>query len=242
MTDSKFKREFALFAILTSVYFLLINSANKLSDIINIPDSINALVGIAFPLGVIAYLKNKNLLSYYGLSSLKKLDYKNLLFCLPMIIVAMVNLRYGIYINHSYLQILLLSLEALGVGFAEEILFRGFLMKAIMNKSSAAAIRVSGIAFGMIHIFNLLYGADTVATLAQVVYATSLGLMFSMFFYKTDNIIPCIICHGIINMTHTFLPKDLSLTQMCTGWVMFIIPSVFYACYLYKTKSSLVKE
>ena len=242
MQNNNYKREVAFCVISVSVYFALDNLANKLSSVINTPNSINALTGIIFMIGIVLCLKKKKLLSYYGINSLKELEYKNLIFCLPMIIIALGNLRYGIHINDSWDQIVYISLEALGVGFAEEILFRGFLMKAIMNKSATAAIIVSSTVFGIIHIFNLLYGADTVATLAQVVYATALGLMFSVFFYKTNNIVPCVICHSIINMTSTFLPNDLSNKQLCTGWIIFIIPSVFYAWYLYKTEKDLVKK
>lgn len=242
MSNSKFKHEMIFCVIMISVYFALVNLANRVSHIINIPNSINALAEIVFPIAVIIYLNKKKLLSYYGMNSLKELDYKNLLFCVPMIIVALCNLRYGIHINYSYHQIVLISLKMLGVGFSEEILFRGFLMRAIMNKNSTAAIIISSIVFGVIHIFNLFFGADTIMTLAQVAYATALGLMFSMFFYRTNNIIPCVICHSAVNITNTFLPNDLSEGQVCTGWIIFIISSLVYSLYLHKTKKPLVKD
>lgn len=242
MQKNKFKNEIIFSVILISVYFAIVNLANKLSGIINIPNSINALIEIVFLIVVIACLKKKKLLSYYGINSLKTLDYVNLLFCAPMIIVALSNLRYGIHINYPWYQIVLISLKMFGVGFAEEILFRSFLIKAIINKSATAAILISSTAFGIIHIFNLLYGADVITTLAQVIYATALGLMFSMFFYKTNNILPCVICHSIINITNTFLPSNLSNVQLYIGWIAFILPSVFYTWYLYKTKKSLVKN
>lgn len=242
MQNNKYKREFVFFVISIALHYLLVNLSIKLSSVINKPNSINALTGIVFLIGIILYLKKKRLLSYYGINNLKELEYKNLIFCLPMIIIALSNLRYGIHINNSWEQIVYISLEALGVGFAEEILFRSFLMKAIINKKSAtAAIIISSTVFGIIHIFNLFYGADTITTLAQVVYATALGLMFSIFFYKTNNILPCVICHSIINMTNTFLPSYLSNEQLYIGWIIIIIPAVFYSWYLYKTKKTLVK-
>lgn len=241
MQKNKYKSEFVFFFISISVHYALVNLAIKSSSVINKPNSVNALTGIVFLIGIIVYLKKKKLLSYYGINNLKELEYKNLLFCLPMIIIALGNLRYGIHINNSWEQIIYISLEALGVGFAEEILFRSFLMKAIINKSATAAIIISSIVFGIIHIFNLFYGADTITTLAQVIYATALGLMFSMFFYKTNNILPCVICHSLINMTNTFLPSDLSNEQLYIGWIIIIIPAVFYSWYLFKTKKSLVK-
>lgn len=221
---------------------MLVILANILSNtIIKIPNSINALVEIIFPISVIIFLKEKKLLSYYGINSLKRLELKNLLYFVPMIIISLVNLRFGIYINYSWQQILLISITMLGVGFSEEILFRGFLMKAIMNKNPKAAILLPSIIFGIIHITNLFSGANIIMTILQVIYATFFALMCSMFFYKTNNLIPCMICHSITNITDVFLPNNLSIEDQYIGCIAFIIPSAFYAWYLYKTKKCFVK-
>lgn len=241
MTNSKLKNEIILFVVMTTVYFTWINIANELSDLTNMPDSIKALAEIIFPLIVIFYLKKKKLLSYYGLNSLKELNYKSLLFCIPMIIVALNNLRYGFNIDESPTQIILHIFNVLGVGFSEEILFRGFLMKPIMRKSPTAAVITSSLIFGMIHIFNIFYGGGIKEVSAQVIFATAIGLMYALFFYKTNNIIPCMICHSLTNMNSMFLPDDLSDKQSFVGVLVFTIPSVFYVWYLYKTKKPLMK-
>ncbi len=159
-----------------------------------------------------------------------------------MIIIALANLGFGIYINYSWQQILLISVSMLGVGFSEEILFRSFLIKAIMNKNLKVAILLPSIMFGIIHITNLFGGAGIVMTILQIIYAIAFALMCSMFFYKTNNIIPCMICHSITNITNTFLPNNLSIEYQCIGCIAFIIPAIFYAGYLYKTKKSLIQE
>lgn len=242
MTDKKFKKEMIFSIIWIIIYFILVIFANILSNIIiKIPNSINALIEIIFPIVIILFLKKKKLLSYYGINNLKNLNYKNLLLCIPMIIIPLVNLCFGIHINYSLQQILLISIAMLGVGFSEEILFRSFLIKAIMNKNSKVAILLPSIIFGILHITNLFGGANVVITILQIIYATSFALMCSMFFYKTNNIIPCMICHSITNITNTFLPNTLSIEYQCIGCIAFIIPSAFYAWYLYKTKKCLVK-
>lgn len=220
------------------IYFSLVISANILSNmVIKIPNSINALVEIVFPLTIIIILKKKKLLSYYGINDLKLLNYKNLLFCIPMILIPLVNLRFGIHINYSWGQLILISISMLGVGFSEEILFRSFLMKAVMNKSTKAAILFPSILFGVIHLTNLFGGADIMATILQVIYAVSFSLMCSLFYYKTNNIIPCMICHSITNITNSFLPDDLSIQYQCIGCIAFILPSAFYALYLCNIKN-----
>lgn len=240
MKHSTFKKELLFFVIWTVIYFILVILANVLSNyVIKIPNSINAFVEILFSIVVITYLKKKSLLSYYGINSLKNLHYKNLLFCVPMIIIAFLNLGFGIHINYSWQQLLLISIAMLGVGFSEEILFRSFLIKAVINKNTKAAILIPSIVFGVIHLTNLFGGANLIQTVLQVIYATSFALMCSLFFIKTNNIIPCMICHSIANITNSFLPNDLSIEYQCIGCVAFIIPSAFYALFLYKTNKSL---
>ncbi len=242
VVTNKFKKEIILFIIFAFIYFALVIFANVLSNLIKIPNSINALSGILFLIGTIIFLKKKKLLSYYGINSLKSLNYKNLLYLIPIIIIPLTNLRHGININYSWSQIILISISMVGVGFSEEILFRGFLMKAIMNKNTKTAILVSSTIFGMFHLFNLISGANVVMTLLQVIYAISFGLMCSMFFYKTNNIIPCIICHIMTNITDIFLPEHLSIKCLYIGCVLFILPSAFYALYLHKTKKLLIND
>lgn len=243
MEHSTFKKELKFFVIWTVIYFILVILANVLSNyIIKIPNSINAFVEILFPIVVIIYLKKKRLLSYYGINSLKYLHYKNLLFCVPMIIIPFLNLGFGIHINYSWQQLLLISIAMLGVGFSEEILFRSFLIKALKNKNTKVAIFMPSIIFGVIHLTNLFGGANLIQTVLQVIYATSFALMCSLFFIKTNNIIPCMICHSLANITNSFLPNDLSIAYQSMECIAFIIPSSFYALFLYKTNKILTKD
>ena len=110
MEHRTFKKELTFSVIWIVIYFILIILANVLSDyVVKIPNSVNAFVEILFPTVVIVYLKKKGLLSYYGINSLKHLNFKNLLFCVPMIwnthklfaatIIALFSsdVRYGIF-------------------------------------------------------------------------------------------------------------------------------------------------
>ena len=112
-------------------------------------------------------------------------------------------------------------------------------MKALMNKSSMLAIIVSGSLFGIVHLLNVFTGADLVPTLLQVFYAMAFGFMCAAFFYKTANIIPCIICHAVGNAFDTFLPKDLSVTMQYVGCISIVILSSSYGVYLLTTKKKL---
>lgn len=240
--NSKFKRELVLTLVCIIIYFTGMISANILSKVINIPDMSNAIFEIIFALGIITFFKKKNLLSYYGINDLKKLNYKNLLYFIPMILIASVNLWFGFCIKYPVRQTIFILIAMLGVGFAEEILFRSLLMRALMNKNEKAAIIISSVIFGAAHITNLFGGADLFLTTLQIFYAIAFGFMCAIFFYKTGNIIPCIICHSLTNMLDTFMPEDLSIFISCMGCVAFIAFSTFYGLYLLMTKKALLKE
>ena len=242
MDGNNFKKEIIYFVIWLIIYLVFILFANIISNyVLKIPNSVNAVVEILFSIIIFIFLKNKKLLSYYGINSLRRLNYKNLLYFIPMIIISLANLTFGIQINYSWYQILLISIAMLGVGFSEEILFRGFLMKAIMNKNIKVSILLPSIFFGIIHILNLFGGANIIATILQIIYATAFALMCSMFVYKTNNIIPCMLCHSFTNITNIFLPNNLSMQYQYITCIALIIPSIFYAWYLYKTNKPLVK-
>ena len=201
MSNNKnFKSDLILFIICLIIYGLTSSISMMVSEMINFPNSIVAVSYVFLGIVLILFLKRKNKLSYYGLTSVKNLNYKNLLYFIPMIILVSINLWQGININDSVIQIILITICMICVGFFEEIIFRGFLMKAIMNKNKRIAIIISGVLFGVIHLLNIFIGNDILLTIIQVFYATSFGLMCAVFFYRTNCIIPCIICHSILNV------------------------------------------
>lgn len=58
-------------------------------------------------------------------------------------------------------------LSMLCVGFIEELIFRGFLFKAMAKDGIKSAIIVSSITFGLGHIINLVNGAELLPTPAN---------------------------------------------------------------------------
>lgn len=242
MANRSFKRELLGSIAWIALYLALVALANVTSDALGVPDSMNALLEILFPVAVTLHLKRRGLLRKYGLVSLRLLNYKSLLYLAPMVFVSLANLAFGVHVNYPWQQALLIVIAMTGLGFSEEILFRGFLMQALMPKGPRVAILVPSLAFGLIHYVNLLGGAGVIQTTLQAVYATSFALMCSMFVYKTGNVIPCMLCHSLTDVTSVFMPSVLPFEYQCIGCVAIILPSLFYAWYLHKTKQPLVKS
>ncbi len=219
------------------IYILLFNGAALLSDVIGIPNLLTVVVGLLMCFFMVLILYKHKRLDYYGLNSLKNLNHLRLLLYVPMLIIASVNLWQGFHINDSATQIILISLSMIFVGILEELIFRSFLMKALLHKGPAIAIAISTLIFGLFHALNLIFGADLVPTLLQVAYSMAFGFMCCVFFYKTKNIIPCIICHALGNIFDIFLPQNTSLTFQYIGCAVMIIISIGYGIYLLLAKN-----
>lgn len=232
MKEYKPKISFSIIWLVAYLIGLLIS--NKISDMIGIQNLCVVIYRALFVLIMCLYLHKKKLMSFYGISSLKKLDNQALLYYVPLGLLVVAPLCFGIEISLSLGQILLLSLSALCIGFIEEMLMRGFLFKALIEKGKGWAIAISSCAFGLIHIVNLFGGADILYIIMQIIFACSFGFVCAVFVYKTNNIIPCIICHGLLDLVALFWTENANEISMILG--VLILISLFYGIYLLKPK------
>lgn len=124
----------------------------------------------------------------------------------------------------------------INVGFIEEIIFRGILFRMMEKDNLKRAMIVSAITFGIGHIVNLLNGADVIPTLLQICYATAIGFLFVIIFYKSKSLVPCIIAHSLTNSLSIFSGENEMLSYVAS--VFLIIVPLIYAVYI----SKVVKE
>ena len=120
----------------------------------------------------------------------------------------------------------------INVGFIEEIIFRGFLFKAISKENIKKGIIISSITFGIGHIVNLINGSPLIPTIIQIIYAISLGYLFVIIFYKSKSLLPCIITHAIINSLSIFNVSK-GIKEYIFSSILIII-SLSYAIYINK--------
>lgn len=119
------------------------------------------------------------------------------------------------------------------IGWIEEIIFRGFLLKAIEKRRGLkVAIIISSVTFGIGHILNLV-SQPGFETFLQVIYAIAFGFMFVYVFLKTKSLWPCIILHSIIDFT-AMLQGDNMNTIVTT--IIITIICITYTLYLKRIK------
>ena len=224
-----FEKHETFVCILLIVLYIVINSFCLQS--FGVEDYRSTIINTIFSLGLIALMIALKQTKYYGLTNVT--DAKKYLYFIPLALIISVNVWNGININNTYSEIVFHILTMFNIGFIEEVIFRGFLFKMMAKDNVKLAIAVSSITFGIGHIVNLLNGADLVPTLMQIGYATAIGYLFVVIFYKSKSLIPCIVAHSLNNALSIF-NVDNNISLYVAPIFLMIVP-VIYAIYINKT-------
>lgn len=101
------------------------------------------------------------------------------------------------------LQILIFILSMAGIGFAEELAFRGILMNLLREKFSVRTDKgiwlvlvIQGVIFGGCHIVNALSGAKLEGVIVQAVMASLLGILLGAIYLRTGSFWFVVFLHG----------------------------------------------
>ena len=148
--------------------------------------------------GLLLWVRRNGLCGKYGLT-LPGYRPAQALFFLPLAPVALYKLFFSPALRYGAAESALFVTGMLCVGFLEELLFRGFLFRALEKDSPDRAIFISSAAFGAVHIVNLLAGQSLPDTIGQIIFALAVGFALAILFYKGKSLVPCIAFHGVLN-------------------------------------------
>lgn len=228
------KNELNFALIWIGIYVVLASVGDNLSATIGITKLVTAPICIILTIILYLWIRKNELKEKYGLCPFRA-SAKKYLYFVPLVLMASTNLWRGLQLNMTVLESVLYVVGMLCVGFLEEVIFRGFLFKALCKDNVKMAILISSVTFGFGHIVNLLNGSDTVATLLQMCYAVAIGFAFTMFFYKGKSLWPCIITHSVINSLSTFANGDgVTIADGLIRCAFICVVSVGYALYILK--------
>ena len=86
----------------------------------------------------------------------------------------------------------------------EEKFVPALAMIATMRQNIENAI-FSSLIFGIMHLTNLIWSPSLIiSTICQVIYATFVGFLFCVIYYRSKNLISCMLLHGIFDFTAYF--------------------------------------
>ncbi|MCR5283539.1 MAG: CPBP family intramembrane metalloprotease [Lachnospiraceae bacterium] len=194
-------------------------------------DSVYMLVGLLlFSVGILAFIKRHHLEEKYGLAGWPK-NTKSYLFFIPMWVLATGNIWDGFSISYHGASLFCALLSMILVGVVEELIFRGFLLRAMLGENRpAVAISVSALTFGIGHIVNLFTGQAGFETIVQILFAIGWGFILTMVCYKSGSIIPCIAAHSLIDALSVIGGENELIDWIYIGAT--IIVSIVYGIYL----------
>ena len=190
--------------------------------------------------------KNK-LREKYGLCAFKG-NKKTFLYFIPLIIMSCTNLENGFTLSAPWAVSILMAINLAVGGYVEEIIFRGFLFKAMAKDNLKSAVIVSAVTFGVGHIVNLANTADVFGVLLQVCYAVVIGFLYTVIVLQGKSLIPCILSHVFVNGSSGFAAENgpfnnlaaavfgqttPNLTELVSA-VLIILISGSYAVWLWK--------
>jgi len=237
MTKLYQKNELCFSIIWIVVYVVGASITDALSVMLGIEKIATLPFLLLLSIHAAVWVKKNGLEAKYGLC-MPSSPASRFLYYIPLMIVITCNLWYGTALNFSLLETVLYIGSMFCVGFFEELIFRGFLFKAMCKDSVKAAIIVSSVTFGIGHIVNLFNGsgADVVSNLCQIISAIAFGFLFVTIFHREGSLIPCIVTHSLLNALSAFsnqssvtMAKEILISAILT------VIALIYTLVLLKT-------
>ncbi|MDF2821166.1 MAG: Abortive infection protein [Clostridiales bacterium] len=214
------------------IYIVAVNIGNALSEQIGV-DQVTGVLLIVLSFVLVVYLKRANQLNSFGVKGITKLDLRKTLFYAPLVILAFLQLLAGINTALSMEEIATFCLLMIGVGFLEELIFRGMLFQGIYAKSGVnRAVLISGITFGIGHIVNLLNGYSIEEQLGQIIVAIAIGIVLALIVAITKSIVPGALFHIVFNISGSIMKEKSDIETYILIAILCI--SAIYALYLFR--------
>ena len=216
------------------IYCVLQSLANPLNRMLGVEYSASAALCILQAVAIFTFVRKNGLMERYGLCR-TTFPARRFLYYIPLLLLASRNFWNGVAVNLSPAGTACYILCMLGVGFVEEMIFRGFLFRAMEKDNVRSAILVSSVTFGLGHLLNLVNGSG--ATLAenlfQVTGAIAIGFCFVILFYRGGSLWPCIFTHAAINISSAFANvAGLTMEKRMVFHLLLFVITVGYAVIL----------
>ena len=226
------KSELGFALMWIGIYCVGMSIFDEISHSIGVESSATAVFAVAASLFLYFWLKQHGKLERFGLCK-PTVPAKAFLFYIPLIIITGKNLWGGMAMRYDAVGTVCFIVKMLCVGFLEELIFRGFLFKAMSRDSIRWAVVVSSVTFGLGHIINLINGSGmgVAENLVQIFFAVLIGFLYVIIFWRGGSLWPCVTSHGVFNSLSAFSAEGEGMIQLGVLCVL----TVAYAVVLLKT-------
>ena len=150
-------------------------------------------------------------------------------------------------------SIMYFALICLGVGFFEEMAFRGCAFMLLLKSKTQSrakiflAIFLSSVVFGCIHVVNLFFGGSVGSVVLQRGYSALIGALCSMVLLLTGNIWLCVLLHAAYNFCGGIISDYGIGVQWTSAEIVFtavvsVIVAVYFVILFIKMPTSLAED
>lgn len=205
MTNLYQKNELAFALSWIGIYAVVGSVFEEISRQIGIESLAPALYFMALSAVLYIWIARHHLHEKFGLCK-PTAEARQFLWYIPLALITLSNIGFGLQPRFSPFETVCFVVKMLCVGFLEELIFRGFLFKAMCRDNVKFAIVVSSVTFGIGHILNLFNGSGMALweNMVQIVAAVAFGFLYVIMFHRGGSLIPCILSHGIFNSMSAF--------------------------------------
>ena len=186
------------------------------------------LAGLAVVL--VLYLRRSRLADLSGLRAPRANTMRAVYYLAPLFGISLLQYAKGFAPGLDAGEVLSAVLLVAGVGFIEELLFRGLLFQAILKRGALnRAILITGITFGMGHIVNLARGYTMSDQLIQVGAAVVIGIALAYVVAITGSIIPGAVFHALFNLSGTITAANTTMdVYILSAMVIVLVPYILF--------------
>ncbi len=228
------KNELIFSLIWIASYCVAMSVADSFSVNIGINSVISLPVIFVISIILTVFIFKNKLNIKYGLCK-PKIPSSKMLWYIPLLVLLTANFWQDVTFNLSFLETVLYVFTMLGVGFFEEIVFRGLLFNALLKDNRKKAIIISSVTFGMGHIINLFNssGMTLVENVLQIISAIAVGFLFVIIYEKSGSIIACIATHGLFNSASAFSNDNAITTESrIISCILIVLLCATYTLYI----------
>ena len=181
------------------------------------------------------------------------------LFVIPGFIIAINNFPFVSYlmgdckIDADLSSILFWALICVGVGFFEEMAFRGCVfMLALKGRTQSRAkiflaIFLSSVVFGLVHFLNVFFGSSPLEVLCQIGYSALIGALCSMILLLTRNIWLCVLLHASFNFCGGLIEgygvgEQWTIAEIIFTVIIAVIVALYFVILFFKMPIGLASD
>lgn len=198
-----YENKAVLHSVVWLVVYLAINTiTGNVAGILGVDDYLVSCIP-NFILAVICffYMSKAGISHEIGLLCKPTESAGGMLFYIPMFTLSLRPLIHGINTALKPIDYIALFLMFVGVGFMEEIIFRGLMFKALTKKWNRVAVVVFiSFTFAIGHIVGVAaIGQSGIDTILQIINALVVGFMFMTVLLASGNLTACVTAHIAYN-------------------------------------------